>query len=168
MANEKNKAAAFLGKLGGSVRSDTKADAVRQNGALGGRPTRFEADETERSLLYDLVDRDLQRLKRNRDADPEWATKLWDEQIVKCEALLAKFSPGGERINLSRMNALTLTQLAAAAIARLERAESRATEPSRGNARLLEQTLAVAQRIDALVGEPSVLAHYLREERQRF
>jgi hypothetical protein len=34
-------AAAALGRKGGSVRSKAKADAVRANGALGGRPTKL-------------------------------------------------------------------------------------------------------------------------------
>ena len=34
----KNKAAQELGKLGGSVKSDAKAKAVRENGKKGGRP----------------------------------------------------------------------------------------------------------------------------------
>lgn len=34
----KNKSAVVLGKLGGSVKSDKKAKAVRENGKKGGRP----------------------------------------------------------------------------------------------------------------------------------
>jgi hypothetical protein len=34
----KNPAAVALGKLGGSVRSDAKARAARENGKKGGRP----------------------------------------------------------------------------------------------------------------------------------
>jgi hypothetical protein len=34
----KNQAAIELGKLGGSVKSEKKANAVRENGKLGGRP----------------------------------------------------------------------------------------------------------------------------------
>lgn len=36
--NEKSKAAAMLGKLGGSAVSKVKAEAARENGKLGGRP----------------------------------------------------------------------------------------------------------------------------------
>ncbi len=35
----KNPAAVALGKLGGAVKSSAKADAARQNGKRGGRPT---------------------------------------------------------------------------------------------------------------------------------
>lgn len=35
---ERSKAAATLGKLGGKVKSEAKAEAARENGKLGGRP----------------------------------------------------------------------------------------------------------------------------------
>lgn len=38
----KNKAAQALGKLGGSVKSEAKAAAVRANGGNGGRPRKFK------------------------------------------------------------------------------------------------------------------------------
>lgn len=38
----KNPAAVELGKLGGSVKSEKKAKAVRENGKLGGRPGKKE------------------------------------------------------------------------------------------------------------------------------
>jgi len=37
-ARHKNKNAAALGKLGGKVKSEAKANAVRENGKKGGRP----------------------------------------------------------------------------------------------------------------------------------
>lgn len=38
----KNKAAQQLGRLGGIVTSEAKAEAVRENGKLGGRPAEYE------------------------------------------------------------------------------------------------------------------------------
>lgn len=40
MPSMKNQAAVELGKLGGSVKSEKKAKAVRENGKKGGRPKR--------------------------------------------------------------------------------------------------------------------------------
>jgi hypothetical protein len=42
MEMDAKEAAALLGKMGGSKRSDAKTRAARQNGKLGGRPRRIE------------------------------------------------------------------------------------------------------------------------------
>lgn len=43
----KNPHAAALGKIGGSVRSEAKAKASRENGKLGGRPKKDQALKTQ-------------------------------------------------------------------------------------------------------------------------
>lgn len=42
MSKRKNPAAVALGRKGGKVTSDAKADAARANGAKGGRPKKTE------------------------------------------------------------------------------------------------------------------------------
>lgn len=42
----KNHAAVALGKLGGRVRSDAKANAARENGKKGGRPKRPTSNDS--------------------------------------------------------------------------------------------------------------------------
>jgi hypothetical protein len=43
MSDEINKAAAAMGRKGGSVKSEAKAEAARENGIKGGRPNRFQS-----------------------------------------------------------------------------------------------------------------------------
>ncbi len=57
----KNPAAVALGRKGGKVRSDAKADAARANGATGGRPSHLELAQDVIRLHqagYDIDDPD--------------------------------------------------------------------------------------------------------------
>jgi hypothetical protein len=174
MVDKKNKAAIMLGKLGGTARSRAKVDASRVNGAKGGRPLRVELAEEHRAVLVEVLNKDLAKLTRFRDDDPEWSDRLWQKSIDECNDLCRKFHAASHlplRVNLKKTDLIHVIQLLADRIA-LEERVAKKSHVNRVLDDMLTRYQAVAQHLDSFVSsapaQPSVFAHYLKEARGRF
>lgn len=168
--NGKNKAAVQLGKLGGSARSEAKTAAVKEYGAKGGRPHRVEISEEQLAVLREVLSKELDRLTRNKTADPAWSDRLWQKSIDECVDLAQKFPKTVRfpvRVDLKKTELIQLVQLLAEQIAYEENAGNKAYLNKALDAKLTRYH-TLAEGLDKFLGQPSILAHYLKESRRRF
>lgn len=166
MSNEKNKAAALLGKLGGAARSEAKADAARTNGTKGGRPFRVDLEKARRSAVLSILEAELVRLKQFAVDDPQW--NRWNKSIQDREMLLKKFDNQHKRPDLSKGDLISIVQLLAAYIGKKEKSQLKNTADKASSEPTLADSYEVAEQLDELLGKPSVFEHYLRESRRQY
>jgi len=164
MIKIKNQAAIELGKRGGSARSEAKSAAARNNGAQGGRPHRIELSQQNRGFILRLLDDNLSWLNKFPKDDP--SCPKGTDSIGICETLINKIN-NNERIDLRKIDMIYIIQLLAKEIARHENANRKSSNEATSDQQIaLGQS--VGEQLHKLMGEPSLLRHYLNEGRNRY